>query len=196
MKLLSMNGTDIDLNSRTPQCIISGNNNDDMDCLVNRMIETIKQTGGGNANLHVLNNCNNSSFDMLRGGMNGYFRSRYEELAEHGSANIEKYNTHGRMMPYEIFFFPDISVNDKSVFTVMKETSMLIQVGVHVICSVKNYDSGLLSEYFQGFQTRFLFPFSDMIRNKVFFYEETSSLPDNGRLWYRVGIDGKVRVLK
>lgn len=80
MKLLSMNGTDIDLNSRTPQCIISGNNNDDMDCLVNRMIETIKQTGGGNVNLHVLNNFNNSSFDILRGGMNGYFRRRFEVL--------------------------------------------------------------------------------------------------------------------
>ena len=160
-KLLSLNGIDISLNSRTPQCIITGDNIDEIIDLENKMISTIKESGGDNVKIYYVNNCSSEEIEKLKGGINGYYKSRFEILAEANARNLDVYNNDKNRMPYVVYVFPIIST-DKEFLTLLKKSTMLIQVDVHIICGLIAPYNNDIHKYLSGYTTRFAFPFKEV----------------------------------
>lgn len=194
LKLLSYKELEITLDSKTPHCLITGSNIDEIIKLENAMIESIKESGGDNVNIHYINNPSCKAVDMLKHGINGFYRSRYEELVRVGAENIEKYNEGRNKMPYEVFIFPIISPTEE-LLSILKSATMLIQVGVHIICGLTTSYNQEIDKYLSGYTTRFAFPFEEQIMNQAFFVADEKELPKIGKLWYKLGINGEVKVL-
>ena len=194
LKLLSYEELEITLDSKTPHCLITGSNIDEIIKLENAMIESIKESGGDNVNIHCINNPSCKAVDMLKHGINGFYRSRYEELVRVGAGNIEKYNEDRNKKPYEVFIFPIISPTEE-LLSILKSATMLIQVGVHIICGLTTTYNQEIDKYLSGYTTRFAFPFKEQIINQAFFVADEKDLPKKGKLWYKLGINGEVKVL-
>lgn len=194
LKLLSYKELEITLDSKTPHCLITGSNIDEIIKLENAMIESIKESGGDNVNIHYINNSSCKAVEMLKQGINGYYRSRYDELVKVGAGNLEKYNEGRNKMSYDVFIFPIIST-DEELLSILKSATMLIQVGVNIICGVTTSYNKEIDKYLSGYTTRFAFPFKEQIMNQAFFVADEKELPKIGKLWYKLGINGEVKVL-
>ena len=194
LKLLSYKELEITLDSKTPHCLITGSNINEIIKLENAMIESIKESGGDNVNIHYINNSSCKAVEMLKQGINGYYRSRYDELVKVGAGNLEKYNEGRNKMSYDVFIFPIIST-DEELLSILKSATMLIQVGVNIICGVTTSYNKEIDKYLSGYTTRFAFPFKEQIMNQAFFVEDAKKLPKHGKLWYKLGINSEVKVL-